>query len=286
LLLHADSQAALAAYRAQPTHALLVTGTRGVGKTTLVQQLAADVLGLTRLQLESYPYYRFLSGKADDVTVDTVRELLGFVALTVPGHTPIARVICIDDAHALSLAAQNALLKLLEEPPERTALILSALPGVLLPTITSRTQHIALQPPSEHDVLRYFTAHGYDDAAIKRAYMLARGNLAQLTQLLSRADTTGQSPLDLVKQALSADAYGRLCLVDSVLKDKQTATEFVDALVVVAQSSLRTALERHGAEYAPAQRWQHIVRAGCTAQAALARSGNQKLVLTELLLSL
>ena len=63
------------------------------------------------------------------------------------------RVVIISDAHALNPEAGNSLLKVLEEPPDRTILVLTAYHlHDLLPTIASRCQHIRFNPIS-HDVL-------------------------------------------------------------------------------------------------------------------------------------
>ncbi|MCB1563572.1 MAG: DNA polymerase III subunit delta' [Alphaproteobacteria bacterium] len=64
------------------------------------------------------------------------------------------RIVVIDDADTMNRSAQNALLKILEEPPDHTVLILIAhRPGALIPTIRSRSRLIRFQPPGP-DILR------------------------------------------------------------------------------------------------------------------------------------
>jgi DNA polymerase-3 subunit delta' len=73
--------------------------------------------------------------------------------LTMRPYEAKIRVIVISDAQALNAAASNALLKILEEPPDRTMLILIATQkSALLPTIVSRCQHVGFNPISQKNM--------------------------------------------------------------------------------------------------------------------------------------
>ena len=83
------------------------------------------------------------------IKIDQIRELCQ--VLTMKPYEARVRVVIIADAHTLNPAAGNALLKMLEEPPARTVLILTApQTGDLLPTIVSRCQHIRFKPIARH----------------------------------------------------------------------------------------------------------------------------------------
>lgn len=80
------------------------------------------------------------------IAVDQVRALSDFIGMT--SHRGGAKVVIVQPAEALNLAAANALLKSLEEPPPGTYFILvSHRPHLLLPTIKSRCQALALGLP-------------------------------------------------------------------------------------------------------------------------------------------
>jgi DNA polymerase III subunit delta' len=129
----------------------------------------------------------------------------------------------IGDAEALvpqesSPEAANALLKLLEEPPADTTLVLTAAePDVLLPTIRSRLLTLRLRPLADDDVARYLVQHaGLDAAAAARAARLGQGAIGRA---LAFARRDGQdAPLeqiriaarDLLGAALQADPGTRL----------------------------------------------------------------------------
>ncbi len=73
--------------------------------------------------------------------------------LTLRPYEAKIRVVVISDAQALNAAASNALLKILEEPPGRTMLVLIAIQkSALLPTIVSRCQHVGFNPISQKNM--------------------------------------------------------------------------------------------------------------------------------------
>jgi DNA polymerase-3 subunit delta' len=83
------------------------------------------------------------------VEVDEVRRIAPFMRMKA-GHEGGWRIVIVDDADTMTRNAQNALLKILEEPPEKGLLILVAhRPGNLIPTIRSRARFMAMQPPPE-----------------------------------------------------------------------------------------------------------------------------------------
>jgi len=145
-------------------HALLITGLPGIGKSVFADLLARRCLcerpsrdGLPcgacrgcRLAL-SGGHPDMLRVEPDDgrrsIRVDQVRDLTAFMMLS--SQYAGMRVAVIDPSDLLNINASNALLKTLEEPPEHSALILTASrPGNLPATVRSRCQRIAIAPPS------------------------------------------------------------------------------------------------------------------------------------------
>ena len=102
-------------------------------------------------------------GKA--IKVDQVRELIQKVSLT--SHGAGYRVIIIEPADALNINASNSLLKTLEEPVERTVLILvSNKPSSLMATIRSRTQMVKFDLPSEEESLKWLGIQNVEKAQL------------------------------------------------------------------------------------------------------------------------
>ena len=134
----------------------LFQGPSGVGKTLAASIFAGalncrvapgegcglcpDCLGIEN---GSYPDIHFLapSSKSRFIPIDDMREMLRMVYLG--SYRDNWKVFIIQDADRMTISAQNAFLKTLEEPPEKTILILiTDQPGQLLPTIRSRCQRV------------------------------------------------------------------------------------------------------------------------------------------------
>ena len=148
---------AFVANGAEP-HALLFTGIDGIGKATTALALAmalncqsdgreacGQCRNCRRIAAGLHPDVIRLSPGGAFLRIGQIRELLATLAMKP--YEARRRVVVIGDAHKMTPAAGNALLKVLEEPPQRTVLVLTALQASdLLPTIVSRCQHLRFQP--------------------------------------------------------------------------------------------------------------------------------------------
>ena len=152
----------LATLLSAPPHALLIVGPRGAGAGTLARDAAAILLcaspthdgacGSCRacnlVRAESHADLAIVSpsGASDEIGIEPIRALASSLALLpVEGGR---RIALIDRADRLSDAAQNALLKTLEEPPDRTHIILAAAEdSALMPTIRSRCATVRIGLP-------------------------------------------------------------------------------------------------------------------------------------------
>ena len=207
-------------------HAWLITGPDGIGKATLAFRFARRLLAgmpeTNDLALDpAHPVFRRVAASAhadlltialayDDkrkrmktqIAVDDVRRIGGFMALT-PAEGGW-RIAIVDGAESLNPASANALLKILEEPPQRAILLLvCSSPGSLLPTIRSRCRRLALSP--------------LDDAAMARALATYLPNM-DADQRSRLADLAEGSP-GRALQLADAEGLSVAKLVDGVLAD-------------------------------------------------------------------
>lgn len=133
-------------------HAYLLTGPRGVGKTSIARILAHEINGLEYSD-DSEHLDIIEIDAASNNGVDDVRELRE-KALIAPAKAA-KKVYIVDEVHMLSKPAFNALLKILEEPPEHIVFILATTDFDKLPdTIVSRTQRYHFHTISEQDVVK------------------------------------------------------------------------------------------------------------------------------------
>lgn len=193
------------AVRGRASHAYLLAGPAGVGKADLARALAkALCCGNRSQEAPSEPCGRCRSCRAVDrgghpdvevfsletqavlaekpsrgmsLSIDTVRRLRSSAALLpLQGDR---RVLIVEDAETLLEPAQQALLKILEEPPAAvTLLLLADEPEALLPTVRSRCQEIVVRPVSEPAVERALLARGVGEDLAAEIAALSMGRPA------------------------------------------------------------------------------------------------------------
>jgi len=218
-------------------HALLLIGPEGIGKGAFALALAARLLcespkgnaacgacpSCHWLAGGNHPDFRHVVSEADaeagdeaddgdrkkasrQIRIDQIRELESFVF--VGGHRHGARVVIVEPAEAMNIAAQNSLLKILEEPPASVYFILSSSQWRrLLPTIRSRCRMLKLGRPTAEQANAWLSSEGAKGAADLLALMggaplLAlreseRGRGGALDALLKTLAEPGNDPLAL-----------------------------------------------------------------------------------------
>ncbi|MBR1282952.1 DNA polymerase III subunit delta' [Bradyrhizobium sp. AUGA SZCCT0177] len=215
---HRDAEIALLnAYRSgRIPHAWLIGGAQGIGKATLAYRMARfvlthpDPLSLSVQRAETLavdpadPVARQVTNGAHGgllvlerslndrgvmrtvITVDETRETISFFGSTaaVDGW----RVCIVDTVDELNPNAANALLKILEEPPQRSLfLLVSHSPARALPTILSRCRKLPLRPLATEDVIRAAALAANmaaDDPALMEAAEAAEGSVSRAVTLL------------------------------------------------------------------------------------------------------
>ena len=219
-------------------HALLFTGIEGVGKKEAANifAMACNCLAAT---LTNQPFSdqsnvhagedrppspcgackscrKIISGNHPDVIsvqpekahirIGQIRDLCNM--LVMKPYEAKYRVVIISDAHTLNPEAGNAMLKVLEEPPDRTVLVLTAHHlHDLLPTIASRCQHIRFNPIS-HDILMdvLVTKEGVSAREADLLATLAKGSLMGA---LSLAASGWIEQRDWILQLIGKESFGQ-----------------------------------------------------------------------------
>jgi DNA polymerase III subunit delta' len=262
----AAEQDLLASYRGgRIAHAWLIGGPVGIGKSTLAYRLARFVLAhpdpsaaavqsATSLSVPAdSPVARRVAAKSHSdllvlertpgdsgqlrtvITVDDVRRTVSFYGSTAGQGG--WRVCVVDSADELkNPEASNALLKVLEEPPPRSLfLLVSHVPGRLLPTIRSRCRRLTLRALTPADLVRAAAAAlGKDanDEDIRKAAAAAEGSVARAIALLDGEQLAMREHIvALLSQLPQTDARALHVLGDSLDRSNDEAlATFVDTV--------------------------------------------------------
>lgn len=253
------------------SHAYLFTGSRGTGKTSSAKILAKAVNCLD--MHDGNPCNRCAACRAIDAGscmdvleidaasnngVDNVRDLRDD-AIYTPSQVKM-RVYIIDEVHMLSLSAFNALLKIIEEPPEHLLFILATTELHKVPaTILSRCQRFSFRRISQADIAARLQYVAYqeniplDDSAARVLARLADGALRDGLSLLDQcaSATAGELTADAVYACLGIagvqqcaalmeriaehDTKGALSLVDRFYAEGKDMSAMLDELMCLTR---------------------------------------------------
>ncbi|MGB3009531.1 MAG: AAA family ATPase [Candidatus Saccharimonadales bacterium] len=233
LVLHNISRRQSEAFVKNPASGLIVHGIDGIGLQSYARAIARS--------LNSQPGGLLIVEGEDDknISIDQIRELY-HQTRSKRDHT---LTVIIDDADTLRVEAQNAFLKLLEEPPENVVFImLTHAPQHLLPTISSRAATIELRPISQQQSTDIIRAAGIKDSA-KSAQLLflASGRPALLNKLIQDSDFF-DAQAEVIKQARSivqGSTYQRLISVKDAMNDRSQALRLVQAIGNIIAHGMR-----------------------------------------------
>ncbi len=245
-------------------HAYLLTGPRGVGKTSIARILAHEINQLPYSD-ESQHLDIIEIDAASNNGVEDVRDLREKVQIAPVSASK--KVYIIDEVHMLSKAAFNALLKTLEEPPEHIVFILATTDVEKLPaTIVSRTQRYGFRAISPTDAVKHLkyiakeeklkVSDGALELIAERGDGSFRDSISLLDQLSSLADdkdgittqlietSLGLAPTTAVDGLLEAVAHHDVALIAQTL----TQIEADGISPIVLTSQLTKILRQQAAE--------------------------------------
>ena len=165
------------------------------------------------------PFYKIIVPKARRITINSIRELRQSIYLKT--HSFGRKIILIFDAHLLSEGmgeSANALLKILEEPPENTTLILvTDSKNALLPTVISRCQNIHFPNLRKDCVKSILIEKGFDDQQATEITFIARGDVHLAIDLANKNDKDVFDDLrSLSKQLVTVNETGWRKFIDNL----------------------------------------------------------------------
>lgn len=252
------------------THAWLFTGPPGSGRSNAAIAFAralqcerdgcGECASCHNVAVGTHPDVRVTRTEKLSIGVDEVRDLVRTAALAPVGRG--RQIMIIEDADRLTEQANNALLKAIEEPADRTVWLLCAPTAEdVLPTIRSRTRLVVLATPSAPDVADFLVRKdGVEPETAAYAARASQGHIGRARALAKDADTRRRRS-EVVAIPSKLSSLGACMAAAANLHD--IAKEEAEALTSVHDQREREELDRsYGVvergrrprEYAPALR--------------------------------
>ncbi len=228
------------------SHAYLIEGGEGCGKTYFARFAAAAVLctgdkppcgkcpSCVKALAGSHPdLFYFSPDKKASMGVETVRDIKK--SLFFMPNDGDRKVYIIDDAQKMTVQAQNALLKFIEEPPASVLFFIVAdKKESLLPTVVSRTRIISLAPSDNADIRRFLMSESKKSGGeqIDEAINMAEGSPGKALKLLCRDfSRQRQLCLDFMPVLVSTPKSDAMAFLLSMKLNRDGVKEFFTLLM-------------------------------------------------------
>lgn len=193
-------------------------------------------------------------------------------------------LLIINNAELLTEEAQNALLKILEEPAPNLVIILYTNSNDnLLPTVRSRCYSVEIGKPELKILKDYLIDKGYKESDIEKALNVSNG-LPDLTlSILNKESTNLTEALEYSKDLLKYPLHKKIKEVDTLSKNKDKVIEILYALELIAKAGSKSHIRKTANLDS---RWHRVLQAVQDAQTNLSHNVNTRLLLTKLMLEI
>lgn len=236
-------------------HALIIEGEEGIGKKTLAKDIACALvcrgddkpcgecaqckkaIGAIHPDISEY----IPAGTANSFHVDTVRNIIND-AYVQPNEADY-KIYILANAHCMNQNAQNALLKILEEPPKYVVFILTTnSKSTLLSTVLSRSVCVSLEGVDIERAANYITSHceNVDYNTAKKTVETFNGNIGKAIDSLQDSKTSELVDVcnKICKALATSNEYEMMTLCSAFQKDRQGVVFACDLLKSIFRDAL------------------------------------------------
>ena len=239
-------------------HAVIIEGDRGCGKKTLAKILASYAVcsadgerpcgvcpNCIKAGKDIHPDIVTLDGtRSGELNIESIRNVR--TAAYIKPNEAANKVYMLFNCEKMLIPAQNAFLKVLEEPPENVMFILTAASSsVLLQTVRSRSRILTLYPPLPEEAVSVLKGQfpDKDEQEIAEAANNAGGNIGAAAELLlSGGEEERRLAEELFRAIFNSSEYPLLLLTNGLAKDRTFAVTVLDRLCELTADCVRAAV--------------------------------------------
>ncbi|SCX79800.1 DNA polymerase III subunit delta' [Alkaliphilus peptidifermentans] len=229
----------------QTPHAYLFEGAEGLGKRRVACQLAMGIActgeikpchhctSCLKLIHRNHPEVKYIEDEGSSIKIETIRQLQKEIQMKP--YEGKKKIFIINHGEKMTIQAQNALLKTLEEPPSYgTIILITANSSSLLPTIVSRCQVIKFRPVELEKIQDYLIKSlglTYEEAKIKALF--SNGIIGNALKILEDEafEKKRETLIEITSGLMKGKSINVLENAGLLVADKKDINEFLDLLI-------------------------------------------------------
>jgi hypothetical protein len=286
MLISKGSKKQIDLFLKDPSNSLVIESNAQESGIEITNDLVKKLLGLNENNdLENYSYfYKIEKNKKNTVAIDDIRDLIKKLTLKSLNKNQINRVALIIDGELMSEEAQNSILKLLEEPPKDTVIIiLTKSIKALKPTIISRSAIIKLTKPTYDEFTQYFSNDDSEQDS-KNKYDLTDGNSDYFNKYLEKnVNLSSSDDIILIKKFLASNKLDRLLMINDFCSDNLIFENLIFTLRNIIKIGLDNSIQKNNNQ---TKMWISYLKAIEMTENGFASLVNRKLLFTNLCLNM
>lgn len=243
-------------------HAIIIDGAKGTGKKTLAMIIAQYCLcsskdkkpcnicsNCTKFLHNSHPDILIADGNVSgSLNIEAIRNIRSS-AYIKPNEAP-KKVYLLLNCDKMLPPAQNAFLKILEEPPENVVFIMTCTSAImLLQTVRSRARIFSLYPAEHSQAVDFISAKIKNKTIdeIQNIVSLCGGNIGTALQILENGEEDARKLAENIFFAIfQSSGYQLMLLIEQVISNRTLAINVLDELIVISSETIKASL---GAKY-------------------------------------
>ncbi len=243
-------------------HAYLFTGAPATGKWTAAKTFAGILqcprgycrtcVTCKNLTAGTHADTLVFADNGESLGIETVRDITAKASIKAEG---MRRLILIENAERMGNEAQNALLKTLEEPPGRTAFVLTTSRlDTLLPTLRSRTREVHFGGAGEKELRNHLEYHFAQQTGLEEAIAIAQGRPGIALKLMKEPEyfkTQKELYASLETFLQKNDAGAKFRLVEALDKTPERLEEFFDLFAGILRQHCLESMRRETSPSGP-----------------------------------
>lgn len=226
------------AYITRPTSTLIINSNNDTDTGVEI----ADYIYNSFTSKSTTPLYKLELKDKKSIGIEDIRDFQINMSLKANSDGEYTRFALIPNAETLTVEAQNALLKLTEELPDKTIvmLVISSEENIL-PTLLSRCFQINVLPITSTQSVEFGKKHGINGELIDRSFIISEGNASIFKKLLFDQDNSIEEIITMAKKFITNNVYERQHILSEIHKNPILVSEFIQAIKLTSRTGMRTA---------------------------------------------